>query len=77
MLFLSINGNIQKRQSGETTVASFKKIVENRVSAGLTFRNDPGEPGSHATFNPVANWGRSSAFSSSYTRGREDLKEML
>lgn len=63
MLFLSIKGNIPKRQNGETTIASFKKIVENRILAGLTFRNDPGEPGSHATFNPVANWGRSSAFS--------------
>ena len=63
MLFLSIKGNIQKRQNDETTIASFKKIMENRILSGLTFRNYPGEPASHATFNSVTNWGRSSACS--------------
>ena len=75
MLFLSIKGNIQKRQNDETTIASFKKIMENRILSGLTFRNDPGEPGSQATFNPVTNWGRSSAFSESLIHSRKKGSE--
>ena len=72
MLFFSIKRNIKKRQNNEIIIASFRKIMENRILAGLTFRNDPGEPGSHTTLNSVTNWGRSSAFSAIYHKLEEE-----
>ena len=72
MLFFSIKGNIKKRQNNEIIIASFRKIMENRILAGLTFRNDPGEPGSHTTLNSVTNWGRSSSFSAIHHKLEEE-----